>query len=499
MITSSVYLWDEDREWIPLASTIRFDPENLNLPIQGRTHPVLPAYMMRLGTLLWGENPLGFRFFSMLAGVLTVLVAYRLARQAGGPAAGLATALLLALNEYHVVMSSVAVDGVFFLFFTVLAIGAFMKFLQTPGGSALILTGLLTGLAYLCNERALLLLPVWGTVVLLKPYRPWLRRWPTWVAVLLFFLVISPDLLKGWVENTGQAQAAYSDHLARVSGFGITPQPLAFFGKTALTALLAAFGLSFKDWAPEYPAMNELFGAAMLLGILVILLTRELRSRTVVRLWLAIFFLAFIVLSFLDTKYDESSHLGPQAWYWMDITLLPAALLAGTAIGFVHGWHRRVLVLLILGGCLVSLYQTGAGRLGLQRFKAGAEPLVLWPADGRSVEVRTGFLPCVTCDQAPEVRLERVSLEIEGTSREARSDEFEPVDPPAGRHLRLMARREVRWYGLHYRLREASGRETPVTVYVLVRDEPQPWPPMFWVADAVSRSSTPWTHSPEGH
>jgi hypothetical protein len=53
-----------------------------------------------------------------------------------------------------VMVSSVAVDMVFYLLFSLLALGAFLRFLEEPGARWLVLAGLFTGLGYCCNERA---------------------------------------------------------------------------------------------------------------------------------------------------------------------------------------------------------------------------------------------------------------------------------------------------------------------------------------------------------
>jgi hypothetical protein len=487
LVLNTTYLWDEDREWIILARSISFTPSTLSLPIQGDTHPILPAYLMHMGTLLWGENPLGFRFFSLLAGCLTVMVASRLAWRVAGATAGLATGLLLAMSEYHMVMSSVAVDGVFYLLFSLLALTAFTSFLRQPQAAALLETGVFAGLGYMCNERAGLLLPVFGIFLLTSRYRRWLWRWPSWVALLLFLAVISPDLLKGWVGDDNEIQAGYGDHLDRFAGVGISPQPAAFYGKTAVRTLVSVTGHDFMDWAPEYPAMNEITGLALFMGIFVVLWSREKRKDPAVRLWLALFFFVFFFLVLLKTENNPEKNLGPQAWYWADLTLLPAALLMGVAVGRLAAWPRRVVTLLLLAGCLVSSARLGLDRFGIQRLKLGVEPAILRPLGDRSAEVRVAILPCVVCDPTPAATLEKVMVQTESGWRPAAPGEVQRAEPGVEQRLLLQAGNSITAYGLHYRLTEKSGKEMKTSIGVLVRPGPPRYNPPFWVSQRLAR------------
>lgn len=490
LILNSTYIWDEDREWIILARSISFSPDSLSLPLQGDTHPVLPAYMMHLGSLLWGENPLGFRFFSLVAGCLTVIAGARMSWHVAGAAAGLATATLLALNEYHMVISSVAVDMVFYLLFSLLALSAFTSFLRKPGSATLLATGLFCGLGYMCNERTALLLPVFGVFMLTRNYRRWLVRWPAWMALLLFLAVISPDLLKLGADESDLKQVTHSDHLERFAGLGITYQPAAFFGKTAVATVLAATGREFRDWAPEYPAMNEISGLAIFMGILLVVLARDRRGDPAVRLWLSLFLFTFLFLVVLNTEYNPERDVGPQAWYWADLTLLPAALLTGMAVSRLAAWPGRAVAILLLAGGLASLTHLSVDQFRFQRMKIGVQPGVLWPVDNRNAEVGVAVLSCVACDPHPEALLEKVMVQTGDGWREAAPGEYQRATPGADGSLLLRASPTIKAYGLHYLLSESSGREMRTSILVLVRPQAPRGKRPFWVADKVAQQQS---------
>ena len=468
MVLTSVYLWDEDREWIRLANTISLD----HLPLRGVTHPVLPAYFIHLGSTLFGASFLGFRAFSVLAGALTVLAAYRIVERRAGALGGVVAAAALALNEYHVMVSSVAVDMVFYLLFSMLALGAFLRFLEEPGASWLLLTGLLTGLGYCCNERAGLLVPLWCLALLLSGNARWLGRWPTWAALALFlacFLV-------------AKTEAGSGGQLDRFAGFGVTAQPLAFYGKGAVRKLLSFVHTGFKDWAPEYPSMNALLGAALLAATVLALSLKRLREDAAVRTCLALFLLVMALLVFVDTRYSEEANLAPQAWYWADLSLLPTALLAGIAAGR-GGLAGRAVAVAVLAGALLGALHVAGSRLGTSPIQGGALPGLITPADGRMAELRTGFLTCATCPQDPAVALKKIEVRRQGEGWRVVSPDEAVVHDPGGRRLALRAT-PGNVYALWF---DVGGRE--MAFDVVVRDAPSRYPPPFWLPAATARGA----------
>ncbi|HEX5041708.1 MAG TPA: glycosyltransferase family 39 protein [Candidatus Polarisedimenticolaceae bacterium] len=468
MVLTSVYLWDEDREWIRLANTISMD----HLPLRGVTHPILPAYFIHLGSLVLGANFLGYRVLSVVAGVLTVLAGYRIVERRAGTLGGAVAAAALALNEYHVMVSSVAVDMVFYLLFSVLALGAFLRFLEEPRASSLLLTGLLTGLGFLCNERAGLLVPLWCVALLLTGNARWLLRWPTWAALAIFVACFL----------AAKTQAGAGGQLDRFAGFGVTAQPLAFYGKSAVRKLLSLAHTGFRDWAPEYPSMNALLGTALLAATALALVFKRLRDDPSVRTCLALFLLVMALLVFVDTRYNEEANLAPQAWYWADLSLLPAALLAGISAGR-GGLAGRMVAAGVLGGALLGGVHVAWTRLGTSTVQGGAVPGLISPADGRMEELRTGFLTCAACPQDPAIALKKIEVRQEGEGWRPAAAEEAVAHDPAGRAVALRAT-PGNVYALWY---DVGGRE--LAFDVVVREAPSRYPPPFWLAAATARGA----------
>jgi hypothetical protein len=262
---------------------------------------------------------------------------------------------------------------------------------------------------------------------------------------------------------------------------GVTAQPLAFYGKDAVRRLLSFVHVGFKDWAPEYPAMNVVLGLSLLLGASVALGSKKLRGEPAVRTCLAILALTFGILVFVSTTYNEEANLAPQAWYWADLTLLPAALLAGMAAARGRWMGRLVTAGVLLGAVLGGVRLTG-DRLGTTSVKGGAMPGLLAPADGRAVEVATGFVTCALCDADPAIVLRQVRVRDGGTWRAPRADEVS-VHDPGGRRLSLRATPDAA-YALQY-----SVGEEEVAFDVVARDAPSRYPLPFWLPAATARGA----------
>ena len=233
LVTS--YQWDEERDWLLLAQRISLQPGHINFPLRGY-HPALPAYFMKAGSLLLGKNPIGFRLPSVVAGIVSIVLAIRLALEWAGPAAARWTAVLLAFNEYHMQTSVIAQEKIYYLTFALFAIGVFSRFLRTGKIGYLYLAAVATGLSFLCKELAFLLLPAFLVVLFLPGNRSWLRRKEPYLAAKKAFLtgggaISYAESLMGIVENyklgeiVGAATAGTNGNINPFQlpgGYGIT-------------------------------------------------------------------------------------------------------------------------------------------------------------------------------------------------------------------------------------------------------------------------------------
>lgn len=131
------------------------------------THPPLAKLFMTLGIFIFGENGFGWRFFGALLGTACVLLIYLLGKTLFYQKAALLAAFLFAFDGLPLVMSRIAMNDIYFLFFTLFSLWLFLK--KRP-----LLAGLAFGLALASKWTALYLLPVlalWQLMQFLKQER----------------------------------------------------------------------------------------------------------------------------------------------------------------------------------------------------------------------------------------------------------------------------------------------------------------------------------------
>jgi len=325
----------EQHEFIPAAESISWS----HLPIREYQHPSFPAYVIRLskclfGPISFGHQMLPYRGLSVLFGVGTVYLMYLIGARWWGPPAGLVAAGLLAVSNYHVAVTGLAIDLGIDLFFVALAMWSFSRFLgqaeRRRAARWLLLTGLITGVAFLCKEIAVLLPPIYFLACCLVPsLRCWLRRWELYAAAGLFLLVILPDLLLG--GSAGAVRPEYTtavNHLSKITGLGFSDQPLLFY----FGDLFVYFQIPHLNVFTEMPFQWVPLSLILWAGVLFAAVLRRKDALTV--FLLAMFALIFVFFSVIRTTSIEVNGVmtDPVNWYWVDRTILPATLLAGLMI-----------------------------------------------------------------------------------------------------------------------------------------------------------------------
>lgn len=477
-LLTSTYIWDEEREWIVVAERISLRPGGLYLPLHDGHHGSLPAYFIRAGAELFGRTPLGYRFFNLAAGLATLFVVWRLAQRWAGPSRALWPLFLLAANEYHIGISFLAVEKSLQHFFIALSLYGFYRYLAGEGAKFLYLSAATAGLAFLCNERSVLIGLAYGISLVWLEGWSWLRRKEIYFALAIFLLTTAPDVYANLRLAGAGLGVSFAEHLSRFGGVGFNRHYLLFFGRDAVGWAYDLLGRTLHDQAPEYAAMNPLFGA-LLLGVAG-------WSWRCVRcldgggkLFLSVF---TVVLLFFSVVRPGSvpPGLDPVAWFWVDLTLPAAALLSALVLSSQRRVLSRVGMVIAGLGFLWAASSVFSGRIGPDRIVAAAAPEVLWPADGRLHEVRIFFQVCAICEPVRTVQLVQVrvdggagSADVEGA--DLGTDDrtfFVRAAPPGG---------PPRVYTVVYRITDSLGREREVRAEILapVRFD-RPWPARFW-------------------
>jgi 4-amino-4-deoxy-L-arabinose transferase-like glycosyltransferase len=350
------YVYDEDRLAIPIARSISFSPDNLNLPLRGPHHPALPYYFVKISGAVFGETKLGYRMVHLLSGIFTIFLISVLARQWFGAGAATWAAALLAFNEYHIGVSAYATAKSPHLLFLVLAIYAFSRFLATERPGYLHATGGALALAFYCKEHSALLMPVFLMVLLFSRHRHWFRSPHPYLAAVLFFAIISPDILWNVMRPVAD-RASYGDNLSRIGGIGFSPYPFLFFAHhTIRWVYLQVTGTVLNDEVAENPSMNAVLGL-LLLALVCYRTARRQRGDVFSGFLLTLFW--FVLVFFVSIRPGEPTFtLDPVAWYWVDVILFPAVILSGSVLATIRGRWRLPLYALACAGMVGAVART---------------------------------------------------------------------------------------------------------------------------------------------
>lgn len=108
----SISLWDRDEAWYSQTAREMVERNDYIVPtFNGEPRyrkPILIYWLMAAAYSVLGDNEMGARFCSAVAGTVTCLVTYRLGTRMGGRTVGLVAALMLAVAPFMVIESKLA-------------------------------------------------------------------------------------------------------------------------------------------------------------------------------------------------------------------------------------------------------------------------------------------------------------------------------------------------------------------------------------------------------
>lgn len=150
------YVFDEVYHAVTAKLIARDDPrayEWWNPPPEPNTavdwlHPPLAKYFQAISISAFGENSFGWRFSSVIFGVLVILITYHLAyRLFNNHVIALLSALLASLDGLLLTQSRIAMNDIHVTFFILFTLYNYQVYRQTQKTSKLLLTGISAGLA----------------------------------------------------------------------------------------------------------------------------------------------------------------------------------------------------------------------------------------------------------------------------------------------------------------------------------------------------------------
>ena len=352
LATTREFIHDEINTAIPLSKEISFEPGHLHLPLRGENHPAMPAYVVKVGSMFFGTSRLGYRGMHLLLGLVTIVMVYAMTRQWYGTVPARWAAAFMAFNEYYLNVSSRATAHVPNLLFVTAAVYAFSRFLASERPRYLYLAGASMGLAFYCKESTALLLPVFAFTLLVSRQRRWLFKPQVYLACVIWFLVISPDIAWNMRSSAATAkvtyndqtvgQATYATHLKRIGGLGISLYPSMFYFRgTVRSSYLRFTGSPMRDNTAEYESVNPAIGL-LLLGGVVATAVRP-RGRDQLRIFLLLMFWGIFGFFTMIKPGDPGGRLDAVSWIWVETTMVAAVVLAGAQLANVsERWRLPV-------------------------------------------------------------------------------------------------------------------------------------------------------------
>jgi dolichyl-phosphate-mannose--protein O-mannosyl transferase len=160
-------------------------------------HPPFAKWLIGLSIAIFGDNPIGWRALSTVAGVVTMLSIYAIALKLFGEVRTAATAALLALlNQMLFVQARIAMLDTFAGAFLFAAVALLVWGHDRPGRRWLVSGGISLGLAVGCKWSALPFLAPLGLAVLWSRRGDWLRAGLTFgsAAAFAYFATFIPAI-----------------------------------------------------------------------------------------------------------------------------------------------------------------------------------------------------------------------------------------------------------------------------------------------------------------
>lgn len=172
------------------AAAIAADPTLKELFPIFRAHPLLFQFILAV-VYLFGVNDLAGRIISMVIGLLTVIITYRLGRLLFGEFSGALAAMIMAFMPYHVVVTrQVLLDGPM-TFFATLTLYQLALFADTGRSRYMYTTGASMGLTFLAKETGIVLIgAIYGFLALSREVR--LRLVDLAIGMALMVAIIAP-------------------------------------------------------------------------------------------------------------------------------------------------------------------------------------------------------------------------------------------------------------------------------------------------------------------
>jgi dolichol-phosphate mannosyltransferase len=235
-------------------------------------HPPMVAWLIRLGTALFGQTEFGVRAGALCCGVVTSVFVYKLARNLFGEASAVAALLLAQALPYFFLSGLLTTPDAPLVAAWAASLYFLERALIAGRSRAWWFAGISLGLGMISKYSIAILVPV--TMVFMvwdKASRHWWRRADPYVAALIALAIFSPVL--AWNAQHEWASFAFqtSRRLAEAPQFALHKLIGSIIVLITPTGLLAVAGVLLArpagDQHTDVPRRRRLFNLAILLPL----------------------------------------------------------------------------------------------------------------------------------------------------------------------------------------------------------------------------------------
>jgi dolichol-phosphate mannosyltransferase len=310
-------------------------------------HPPMVAWIITLGTGIFGDNELGVRFFSIFSWPIAALWLFLTGKIWFSNRIASLAVVLFSLSPILAGLGFITTPDTPLLFFWLLTLYGISKALHTGKNRFWLLAGLGLGGALLSKYTAIMLVPSFGLFLLLSDkYRYWLGRGQPWLALLLAALVFTPvvkwNAEHEWASFLFQSSRTTTVHLNPMHEAGIFwgYQVLALSPLLLALFLYALYPALLRGWVMREDAWN--FSVSFALPLFLVFVAASFKNKGHVN-WTMPAFLTWSLAAaaVLDSKPDWAKR---KAKLWSALialgTLLPIAETATAHTSLAWGIPR---------------------------------------------------------------------------------------------------------------------------------------------------------------
>ncbi len=360
-------------------------------------HPPMVAWMVSVGTAIFGNTELGVRIVAILLWPFSALLLYLTSRMWFEEKVAAIAVLLFCLCPVFVGVGFVVTPDFPLVFFWLLTMYAVSKAVLTDQSLFWYLAGIAFGCAMLSKYTAVMLAASLCLFLLLSPkYRFWLWRFPPWLALLVAFVVFSPVIIwnsqhqwASFLFQSNRTEVGNNDPLRVEAGmfwlyqlWALTPFILGLFAYTLGPAIRRAWVQREDRW---------IFALSFALPLYVVFVLASFKTKGHIN-WTAPAYLSWsIAAAAIFLQLDKVwRKLRPIAWQCLIGVTVFLCIAANTLVHTSLAWgFPQKFALKSAGGWQGLAYEVGKAREALSQ-NTGKSAFILG-VDKYNIAAEMGF------------------------------------------------------------------------------------------------------------